>query len=110
MVDREHFRQELPGWLLRGAACALPSTWFGLGVVEGRIANVVAMLAGFLLVVAAFAEFCARPAVRSPDNPPWSRALRIAAWIRAGLNIGPGIYLDLLTGALSVDLFGVRAS
>jgi hypothetical protein len=62
------------------------------------------MLTGFALVVAAFAAACSS---LEPDGPPWGRALRIAAWIRAGLSVGPGLYLDMLTGGLLMSLLRV---
>ena len=107
MVDQRRFLRELPGWLLRGAACALPSAWFGLVAFGFGVAGVAGILIGFVLVVASFAAACSRLA---PEGPAWGRALRIAAWIRAGLSIGPGLYLDMLTGGLCMGLFGGKVS
>jgi hypothetical protein len=110
MVDKRRFMRELPGWLLRGGACALPSAWLALCVVPPGLAMLAAILTGFVLVVAAFAAACSR---LDPAGPPWGRALRIAAWIRAGLSVGPGLYLDVITGGLCAGLLrvgGVRGA
>lgn len=102
MVDDRRFMRELPGWLLRGAVCALPSAWFAFAAIPPSLAMVAGMVAGFGLVVAAFAAGCSRV---DPNGPPWGRALRIAAWIRAGLPIiGLGFYLDVITGGLCMGL------
>jgi hypothetical protein len=104
MVEGRRFRRELSGWLLRGGVCALPSAGLALCVIPPSVASVGGMLTGFALVVAAFAAACSR---LDPNGPPWGRALRIAAWIRAGLAVGPGLYLDMLTGGLLMSLFRV---
>ncbi len=82
----------------------MPSAGFALCVIAPGVASVAGMLTGFALVVAAFAAACSR---LDPDGPPWGRALRIAAWIRAGLSVGPGLYLDMLTGGLLMSLLRV---
>jgi hypothetical protein len=107
MVDKRRFMLELPGWLLRGGACALPSAWFAFCVIRPGLAMLAGILTGFALVVAAFAAACSR---LDPDGPPWGRALRIAAWIRAGLSVGPGLYLDAITGGLCMGMFQVEGA
>jgi hypothetical protein len=107
MVDERRFMQELPGWLLRGGACALPSAWFAIAVIPPGLAMLAAILTGFALVVAAFAAVCSG---LDPDGPPWGRALRIAAWIRAALSVGPGLYLDVITGGFCAGLLRVEGA
>jgi hypothetical protein len=86
--DSKTFRRQLGVWSLRGVFCAAPSFCWALHLgVTGRAA-ILAMTAGVVTYVIAFAWCTALPAYRErvePGHFGWS--LRVAANVRAALSI-----------------------
>lgn len=85
---RADFRDELPGWILRGSVCALTS--FGWAVVAGF--SHPAEIAGMLLGVAGWVAVFTLATVWLPEHGRgvWGRygaALKRAAWIKFGFTL-----------------------
>jgi hypothetical protein len=92
------FHAELPGWLVRGALCAINSIFWALLLDFRHPWEMAGMVAGVGCWVAIFAGICAR-VMRSGG---WSlrvgAALKAAAWIKIGLTVAGWLLLATVSG------------
>lgn len=106
-ITQAAFEDELPGWVLRGALCAVNSAFWAWMMGFQHPAEIAGMATGVAFWVAVFAGVCAW----TPRSAWWQQAqigpaLKRAAWIKIGLTCSGWL---LLAGASLVHISGAEA-
>lgn len=88
LLESPEFRDELPGWLLRGVLCAVSSVGWAVLLGFHTPAEIAGMATGVVAWVLVFAGACAwLLRTPRPEHARWAAALKRAAWIKIGLTV-----------------------
>ena len=106
LLESEAFRNELPGWVLRGVLCALGSAFWAVMMGFETPAEIAGMVAGVVFWSTGFAGLCCSTRLLAGlKQPRLGSALKRAAWIKLGLTT---FGWALMFGAGSLRFHGVE--